>query len=1393
MAKRKEWVRATESGLNCAAGAISSQLSAGSEKPSRHQSPTNGQISIPILVSLGMIGPALANNECGPDTVGPNVVNCAPGDYTFIRYTVSDGITVNLDDALINVHNTNLAGILHGVAVHNSVTDNDLVINANNFGTVETDGDAAFALYTFNGGSGDSIIRQSNGAVVTHGISSHGIYAVAGGTGNAIAEMNGGSISTEGLNANGLFAYASTTSDSADASATMTGGTITTLGTGAEGVAAVVNSVTSSGSASARMTGGSVDTAGEQAVGLLAQSNGLGTAIAVMTGGTITTSATQARGVWGLITNGASTADTTVAMNGGVVTTTGDNRAHGIEASTAGSGSASVLVAGSSQVTSTGEKSDAVLAASAGGTYVVDVQGGTLTGGALFGAGVHTVAAAGGTVTIGAGATVNAGASGIAIRDGDYDYDGVDEIGGNATITTNGTVTGDAVLGLGDDTFNLTGGTFSGDIYGDDVTASLSDGNDIFTWSGGTLNSAIYGQNGSDTLSVSAGGYDGTQVLDGGDDALSADGWVDVLTLSGVAGVVVADASTTLLNWETLVLDSSTATINGLETENVQLNDSTLTLGDATVTQAIGGGAGVEQLTLGGATAVAGDVSLGDGSDSLTLDGPDATIGGAIDGGAGSDTLSFINGVTGTYSVANWENAAVASGSDVTLGTSTFETLVVDGAAATLTDSAVSGTLTGGTNDDTVTLTGTSSIGGNVTLGDGSDALTLDGTDAIIGGAIDGGAGSDTLSFINGVIGAFSVDNWEVAAVTSGSDVTLSDGTVIEVQVADAAATLIDLAVTGNVNGSAGDETVALSGSTSVTGNVALGDGSDTLTLSGSQLNLNLVDGGDDLGSADGFVDSLILDGFAGALESPQNWEQIQVQGGSDLELIGDTAFGRMQILDGNVDLGDGPMALSGDMAIGSLGMLTGTGGGSGFYAFNGNVANSGIITTQDGAAGDTLHFSGNYSSDGGALLVDVVLAGDDSPADKAVFEADIDGTTTLNVNNAGGAGAQTDEGIVVIETAASPGDFVLDGDYITEAGEPVVVGGAYVYRLEPAADGTWRLSSFFEDMPGEIAYQPLVPAYEVLSRTLLALDELPTLQQRVGNRSWLLPGSAAHIDAEGTSAWVRVAGSSRDMISEASTTDAAYDMTTTKLQVGVDVPVEANIPGRLVVGVNGTYADSQSDVDSIYGSSDIDSTGYGLGLTGTWYGDDGSYVDGQFRYTWTDTDVSAPGASSTDGIDGAVYAFSVEAGKRIFIDESKVLSVTPQAQLRYARADISDKVGAYGERIVIDDAESLVGRLGVSLDSEKDWSEGKRPGRSHTYVLANVLHEFSDRTETTVAGVAFDNRIDDWALELGIGGSYNWADDKYSVYGEISRASSLDDFSENTELKGDIGVRVQF
>ncbi|CAN0592581.1 unnamed protein product, partial [Laminaria digitata] len=59
---------------------------------------------------------------------------------------------------------------------------------------------------------------------------------------------------------------------------------------------------------------------------------------------------------------------------------------------------------------------------------------------------------------------------------------------------------------------------------------------------------------GSDTLTIAgASSFTGT-ILDGGDDASTADGFVDVLTLDGVTQTV---NSGTIVNWETIKLVNS--------------------------------------------------------------------------------------------------------------------------------------------------------------------------------------------------------------------------------------------------------------------------------------------------------------------------------------------------------------------------------------------------------------------------------------------------------------------------------------------------------------------------------------------------------------------------------------------------------------------------------------------------------------------------------------------------------------------------------------------------------------------------------------------------------------------------------------------------------------------
>ena len=63
----------------------------------------------------------------------------------------------------------------------------------------------------------------------------------------------------------------------------------------------------------------------------------------------------------------------------------------------------------------------------------------------------------------------------------------------------------------------------------------------------------------------------------------------------------------------------------------------------------------------------------------------------------------------------------------------------------------------------------------------------------------------------------------------------------------------------------------------------------------------------------------------------------------------------------------------------------------------------------------------------------------------------------------------------------------------------------------------------------------------------------------------------------------------------------------------------------------------------------------------------------------------------------------------------------------------------------------------------------------------------------TTVSGTDLFSEQDGLWGELGFGGSYNWDDDKYSIYGEGSVMTSLADFGDSYALKGTAGFRIKW
>ncbi|MGV0875526.1 autotransporter outer membrane beta-barrel domain-containing protein [Martelella sp. FLE1502] len=261
----------------------------------------------------------------------------------------------------------------------------------------------------------------------------------------------------------------------------------------------------------------------------------------------------------------------------------------------------------------------------AGATYAVNALGGSVA--ADIGIKTESEAGQTGTVVIGSDAAITAS--------GGHDGMALVDLDGEVTVTTTGTVVGTAWLGAGDDSFNLAGGSWTGDIQGED-------GNDAFNWTGGALNSGFYGGAGNDTAYLGGGAvYDGTEVFDGG-------AGVDALTFNGVSATT---AGSLIANWESFSLDNTMLTLTGGAitvgstadaSQGIYLNNSTLQVNESTAfngnmflnpgstLSSVNGATGdamtvTGNLTGGGTLAI--DVDLANAvGDSLTVNG--ANLGG---------------------------------------------------------------------------------------------------------------------------------------------------------------------------------------------------------------------------------------------------------------------------------------------------------------------------------------------------------------------------------------------------------------------------------------------------------------------------------------------------------------------------------------------------------------------------------------------------------------------------------------------------------------------------------------------------------------------------------------------------------------------------------------------
>ncbi|MDR0788372.1 MAG: autotransporter outer membrane beta-barrel domain-containing protein [Gemmatimonadota bacterium] len=423
-------------------------------------------------------------------------------------------------------------------------------------------------------------------------------------------------------------------------------------------------------------------------------------------------------------------------------------------------------------------------------------------------------------------------------------------------------------------------------------------------------------------------------------------------------------------------------------------------------------------------------------------------------------------------------------------------------------------------------------------------------------------------------------------------------------------------------------------------------------------------------------------------------------------------------------------------------------------------LTNAGLVSFGAGSApGTVLTVDGNYVGSGGSTIaLNTVFGGDDSATDKLVIRGgQASGTTTLIFTNVGGPGAETTQGIRVVETTdgatTTPTAFTLGGERY--------MAGAYEYFLKRTGQDWYLANGLRPEVP---EYGP-IPA---MGRSL-GLFTIRTLHERVGEEENLRGQAEKRSVLNGI--WARML-SERQTTSFSGAGNASVNGTLWAMQGGLDLYRHTTAGGsRNHFGTVGSYSGFSSnklrgnalgDTDADLGELEL--KGPSMGAYWTHFSPSGWYLDAVGQASWYKVKAtSLSGTRMETDMDGITA--SLETGYPIHIGTNGMWVVEPQAQLIWQGFNVDGHPGSPAgstlstpatirpeedSPVAWNTADAWTGRLGLRVQQSCKCGNGPLWQR---YGRINVWRKFNGADGLVLDTTApVDTRFGGTMLEGGLG-----------------------------------------